>query len=91
MSCLLRVDESSLLLRADGGGRFTRVGFADLFEGNESDCFQAAVARGSDPTETGLVSWLVVYSSPKARPILNEPSRVPVRATPVPSGQPESN
>jgi hypothetical protein len=91
MTCLLRVGESSLLLRADGGGRFTRVGFADLFRGNESDSFQAAVARGSDPTEPSLVSWLVVYSSPKARPILNEPSRAPVRVTPVPSGKPQSN
>jgi hypothetical protein len=73
---LLRVDESSLLLRAGAGGRFSRIELADLYKGDKLDFFQAVVAREPDPSDRShLVHWLVMYSSREDRPIQNEPSR----------------
>ncbi len=72
---LLKVDESSLLLRAEGEGRFRRIQFAELFKGGDQGAFQAVVSRESDSDHSQLVSWIVIYSLPKDRPIQKEPSR----------------
>jgi hypothetical protein len=66
----LRIDNTSLLLRADADGRFTRISLEDIHKGGELDGFQASVAirapRGGVPQ---LVYWFAVLPHGTHRPL----------------------